>query len=515
MRCNLRTLPGAASLAALLILAGAVQAQDKAKADNVSVEPPSAVLPTFEYQVPDTRVMKPLDDQVRIVFINRSQNPKEWDALAAFWNPVTEQATDSRTGKTYARKLVKIKVPLGLTQSPAVPPENPMTLSRWALGKKLYFDPILSSDRTVSCASCHDPRKGYTDQSPVSTGIHGNKGGVSAPTVVNAAYSPLQFWDGRAASLEEQAQGPPTNPLEMFDGSPGDAWEQAVKRIKAMPEYVQMFKEAYGTEPTRDAAAKAIATYERTVLSGNSIHDRADLAMRRRVDEEESGKFEIQAKDYEVVLKDAFSRKDLSALKALQLDPEKDVARVGEIARKLNSGRQVFFGKARCNSCHVGDNFTDNQFHNLGVGVKDGRLPKDALGRFARLPLGHKDPDLIGAFKTPTLRGLLGTGPYMHDGSEATLAKVVEFYDDGGRANEFLDVKMRDYDAEQAYRDSQKAGTPSKGPEVKLFGKDQKPIVPLHLKLTPEEKDNLVQFMRALEGDPIDPMVAQPDRMPE
>ncbi len=109
------------------------------------------------------------------------------------------------------------------------------------------------------------------------------------------------------------------------------------------------------------------------------------------------------------------------------------------MAQSLNDGRALFFGKARCNSCHVGDNFTDNQFHNLGVGVKDGQLPADTLGRFATLPTGHKNPELIGAFKTPTLRHLLGTAPYMHNGSERTLEEVVEFYDRGGNANEFLD----------------------------------------------------------------------------
>src|SRR5262245_25096000 len=141
-------------------------------------------------------------DEVPITFVARGQNPTTWDALKAFWNDATEKVIDPRTSETVERKVVKIKLPLGLNGVPQVPAENPMTVQKWKLGKELYFDNILSSDRSVSCATCHDPAKGYTDQSPVSTGIRGNKGGVSAPTVLNSAYNANQFWDGRAASLE-------------------------------------------------------------------------------------------------------------------------------------------------------------------------------------------------------------------------------------------------------------------------------------------------------------------------
>jgi len=250
------------------------------------------------------------------------------------------------------------------------------------------------------------------------------------------------------------------------------------------------------------------------VLSGNSIHDRAELAMRQRAEDEGTGKFEFKAKDFETVLKAAFDARDAAALTALGLDAEKDAAKVPAVAKSLNNGRALFFGKARCNSCHVGDNFTDYQFHNLGVGVKDGQLPADTLGRFAILPTGHKNPELIGAFKTPTLRHLLGTAPYMHNGSERTLEEVVEFYDRGGNAHEFLDPKMRDYEAEKAYELNRLQKTPYQGPEVKLFGKDQRPIVPLKLNLTPQEKHDLVLFLRALQGDPADPIVADRHKMP-
>jgi cytochrome c peroxidase len=460
-----------------------------------------------EWQVPRERWKMPFKDEQPIYFVNRSQAAAEWDKLPHFWNETTENAVDPKTGGKVMRKAVKIKVPLGLTVNPPVPVENPMTVAKWKLGKQLYFSEMLSSDATVSCATCHDPKLGFTDRSPVSTGIRGNKGGVSAPTVYNSAYNTLQFWDGRAASLEDQAQGPVMNPLEMFDGD-GHAWNHAVERLRRNEKIVHQFHAVFGTDPTRDGVAKAIAAYERTVLSGNALHDRADLAMRNRVEDEGSGKYEIKAKDYETVLLAAFDAKDKPALEALGLDVEKDRAKAAETAKSINNGRALFFGKARCNGCHIGDNFTDNQFHNLGVGVKDGQLPNTGWGRFAAQATGHKNADAIGAFKTPTLRQLLATAPYMHDGNEKTLEEVVDFYDRGGNANEFLDTKMRDTDAEKAYALSQRNSTPYKGAEVKVFGKDEKPIAPLKLNLTPQEKRDLVMFLRALQGDPADPIVS-------
>jgi cytochrome c peroxidase len=464
---------------------------------------------SLDCQLPNERLMTPFKDRVPIAFVSRTQNLKEWNALPRYWNEASEKIQDPTTGAEIVRKVVKIKVPLGLTAGPPVPPENPMTVERWALGKRLYFDHVLSADGSVACASCHDPKRGWTDQSPVSVGIRGLRGGVSAPTVLNSAYNPLQFWDGRAVSLEDQAQGPVQNPIEMFTGE-GHAWPKAVGRVRAKGDYTQRFQAAFGTEPTRDAIAKAIATFERTVLSGNSIHDRADLAMRVRAAEEEKSDFNIQAVDYAAVLRQAFAKKDMHALTALRLDPAKDAGRIAEVAKGLANGRAVFFGKARCATCHVGDNFTDNSFHNLGVGVKDGKLPPDSHGRYTRLALGHKNPEMMGAFKTPTLRGLVSTAPFLHDGSEKTLEAVVEFYDRGGNANEFLSPKMRDVDAERAYERSRRDRTPYKGPEVTLFGPAQTPVVPLKLNLTPQEKADLVLFLRSLEGDPVDPIVADP-----
>lgn len=497
-----------------LLLAGlatwSVHAADKGKADATAAD-------DHEWMLPRAAWKTPFKAEVPILFVNRNQNTAEWEALKAFWNPTTIDEVDPTTGAKVTRKAIKIKVPLGLTSNPPVPAENPMTVAKWKLGKQLYYDGILSSDNSVSCATCHHPGRGFTDQSEVSTGIFGNKGGVSAPTVYNSAYSLLQFWDGRATSLEDQSQGPPQNALEMFSGE-GHAWRGVVKRLREKPGYVTQFKQVFGTLPTRDAVAKAIAAYERTVLTGNAVHDRAELAMRKRLAEDDSGtaRPELIAADYAAVLKEAFAKKDAGALTALHLDPVKDASdteKVNAVAKNLASGRALFFGKARCNGCHIGDSFTDSAFHNLGVGVKNGKLPKDAAGRFGAQPPGHKNPEAFGAFKTPTLRQLIATAPFMHDGSEKSLEEVVNFYDRGGNANPYLDIRMRDEAAERAWLKAKADGTAYQGPEVHVF--DGKPIVPLKLNLSAQEKKDLVFFMRALQGDPADPIVADPERLPK
>ncbi len=463
-----------------------------------AAEPIDALIPNEAKKIPFAK-------DTPITFVTRNSNAQVWAALPKYWNEATQEVVDPVSGAKVARKAVLIKVPLGLSSGPAVPPENPMTLAKWTLGKKLYFDKIISSDATVSCATCHDPAKGYTDQSRFSTGIGGNIGGANAPTVINSAYNRFQFWDGRAASLEDQSQGPPTNPKEMFDGK-GDAWAAVVARLRAKPEYVKEFEAVFGHAPTRDAVAKAIATYERTVLVGNSIYDRAEAAMKKRLADDDTGeKPELKAVDFSAVLKDAAAKNDAAALQPFG-NAAKDAEALG---KRLVSGRNLFFGKARCTNCHVGENFTDGLFHNLGVGSKDGQLPAGDLGRFGSLPTGHKDPGLVGSFKTPGLRGLASTAPYMHDGSEATLEAVVDYYDKGGNANPHLAEKMRDTAAEAAYVKAKAAGQPV-DPNVKVFTSGGWPIIPFQLKLTKDEKADLVLFMLSLQSDPVDPMVADP-----
>lgn len=267
--------------------------------------------------------------------------------------------------------------PLGLPPVPH-PADNAPSEAKEALGRQLYFDTRLSSDRTVSCASCHDPAKGYSNGEPTSPGVGGQRGGRNSPTVINAAYAKLQFWDGRAKRLEDQALGPISNPIEM-----NLPLAEAIERINAIEGYRTQFQAVFGTDATPDALAKAIACYERTIVSGNAPYDR-------------------------------FKAGDATAL-----------------SPAAQRGMALFFGKANCSACHSGASFTDSGFHNIGVAGSD-------PGRFA---ISKLEGD-TGAFKTPTLREIARTAPYMHDGSQATLEEVLDHYNKGGNPNPYLDEEL-------------------------------------------------------------------------
>ena len=301
----------------------------------------------------------------------------------------------SRAGIVPMGKPVKIKAPLGLPPVP-IPPDNPPTEETIALGRRLYYDPGLSVDGTVSCATCHAPNLGFRDGKALSNGVGGQLGTRRAPTVVNAAYNTLQFWDGRSPSLEKQAEGPMANPVEM-----GHTLEGVVKFVQSDPTYRQLFRKAWGAEQiTIDLVTKSIASFERTVVIGNSPFDRFYYGGDR----------------------EALSPAAQRGLK-LFLDPK----------------------KGNCSVCHVIGKeyalFTDNKFHNIGVGAdKWGNFP-DA-GRYAQTKIASD----LGAFKTPTLRNIAETAPYMHDGSQATLKDVVDHYVGGGTSNPHLDKEIHALD---------------------------------------------------------------------
>ncbi len=287
---------------------------------------------------------------------------------------------------------LSLQAPLGLPPLP-VPDENPLTVETVALGKKLYFDPRLSSDNTVSCSSCHSPENGFSDNRRTALGVRQQTGARNAPTVLNAAYSPRQFWDGRAASLEDQAAGPIANPIEM--NLPHD---ECVQRLNADPEYKALFARAFGDGAiTIRHVQKAIAAYERTVITGNSPFDRYQYGGD----------------------KSAMSE---AAVRGLAIFMDVD--------------------KGNCASCHtVGPKhalFTDGQFHNLGTGMS----PEGELTDLGRYEQTKQEADK-GAFKTPSLRNVAQTAPYMHDGKLKTLREVVDFYAGGGSSNPHLDKQIR------------------------------------------------------------------------
>ena len=289
---------------------------------------------------------------------------------------------------------VEIKTPLGLPPVP-FPSDNPPTSATIELGRRLYYDPQLSVDNTVSCATCHHPDHGFADGKQVSNGVQGKTGTRNSPTVLNSAYFEVQFWDGRAPNLEKQAEGPVQNPVEMAHTLQG-----VVAKLSADPTYVEQFAKAFGDGPINyGKVEKAIASFERTVVSGNSAFDR--------------WKFGADQK----AVNDSVKR-----------------------------GFLVFSSanKGNCTACHlVGTDsalFTDNKFHNIGIGA-DIEGIKD-LGRYT---VTKKDEDR-GAFKTPSLRNVALTGPYMHDGSLKTLKDVIDFYIGGGNSNPQLDKNIRTLD---------------------------------------------------------------------
>jgi cytochrome c peroxidase len=348
--------------------------------------------------------------------------PKNPTMVPKFKSAISESSSARKEIPAFnpAKEAPWLKVPLGLdNENLLIPADNPLTPEKAELGRLLYFDKRLSVDGTVSCATCHNPELGWTDQAPVSTGIKGQKGARSAPTVLNSTYMGLQFWDGRAANLGEQALRPQINPIEMGN----ENHQKCVERIKAISGYLPYFQKAFNQEPTKENIAKAIASFERTVLSGNSRYDRWTFGETTAMNESEI------------------------------------------------RGRDLFFGKANCTRCHAGPNFSDGMFHNLGVGMD---TPKPDEGRFA-VTQAKEDR---GAFKTPTIRDITRTGPYMHDGSEKTLEEVVEFYNKGGNKNPNLDVRLQP------------------------------------LNLSDQEKSDLVSFMKTLEGNPP-PAVEPPAVFPK
>ncbi len=249
------------------------------------------------------------------------------------------------------------------------PDGNAYSLERHALGEMLFYDPRLSGAGDISCASCHDPSKGWGDGRATAVGTRGTKLGRRTPTVLNTAWAAALFWDGRAETLEEQALGP-----IQAEGEMNMPLDSLVARVRTIPGYAPLFLRAYGTEPTAEAVAKAIAVFERTVVSGEAPFDR-------------------------------WLGGDERAMSAA-----------------AKRGFALFDGKANCSKCHGGWRFTDDGFHDVGVAGSDS-------GRAKVVPL----PSVHFAFKTPTLRNVVERAPYMHDGSEATLEEVVELYDVGGR----------------------------------------------------------------------------------
>jgi len=304
---------------------------------------------------------------------------------------------------THSSESGPLDVPLGLDAFASVPEDNPITAAKADLGRRIFTDPILSRDRSRSCASCHRPESAFADSARVSAGVAGPRSTRNAPTLLNRAYGKSFFWDGRAASLEEAVLLPIEDPNEL--ALPLSA---LLDRLRADARYRARFRRAFPNEEIgRTTLSRALATYVGTLRTGATPVDR-------------------------------YVAGDSTAL--------------GPAARR---GRAIFLGKGGCADCHSGPTFSDERFHNTGVAVGT-----NDRGRYA---ISGDSADRR-RFKTPTLRQIARTAPYMHDGSLPTLERVVDFYDGGGRPNPELDPEIR----------------------------------PLHLTTT--EKADLLAFLRALGG---------------
>ena len=273
--------------------------------------------------------------------------------------------------------------PLGIEPDFSLSSRHPFDDRIVALGKRLFFDKRLSSDQSLSCAGCHDPEKGFSNGKQFGVGVGGALGSRNVPTILNRLFGRSQFWDGRAVSLEAQALGPLFAEKEMAMNP-----DLLQERLSADSEYLLLFSEIFDASPSPDLVAAAIAAYERTLITGSTAFDRYEWGG------------------------------DKNAL-----------------SPSAKRGLTLFRGKARCNTCHTGTNFSDEKFHNLGVDVASGKADP---GSMAVTGL----PEDQGKFKTPTLRNLALTGPYMHDGSLASLQEVIDYYDRGCEANPNLDKEI-------------------------------------------------------------------------
>jgi cytochrome c peroxidase len=298
-----------------------------------------------------------------------------------------------------------LEVPLGLDRYVPAPAENPITREKIALGRRLFSDERLSKDGRTSCSTCHQPSRRFTDGLVRARGVFGREGRRNTPTILNRAYGQSAFWDGRAETLEDQVRSAITGDRDL-----GLSMEEAVARVSADGVYAREFRTAFGAPVNETGIVQALATFVRSRLSGNSAFDRFLTGDARALDAEE------------------------------------------------RQGLELFSARAKCARCHAGPLLSDEAFHNTGVAWQDGRFLDPG-----RAAVTGREGDR-GAFKTPTLREIARTAPYMHDGSLARLGDVIEFYDRGGRPNPNLDSEIRP------------------------------------LRLTAGEKAQLLAFLRALNG---------------
>ncbi len=357
---------------------------------------------------------------------------------------LTIEQIEAWLGDANNHATLEVELPQGMSLGASqikIPSDNSMTRAKIELGRQLYFDKRLSADSTVSCADCHHPDEGYARHTQFGVGIDGQEGGRNSPVSYNRILSDAQFWDGRAGSLEEQAIGPIANPIEM-----GNTHEAVVKTVEGIEGYRIQFAKIFDDGVTIENMGKAMATFERAIVSGPSPYDVYEpLRSFQKLNADELEDLDALEKDDPELFQIYTER-----LAASEAQP---------MSESAIRGRDIFFtDKGGCTACHIGANFSDEKYHNLGVGMD---AEKPDLGRFEVT----KDEKDRGAFKTPTTRNVALSAPYMHDGSQKTLEEVVEWYAKGGHPN------------------------PNLSKDVKK------------LELTDQDKADLVEFMKACTGE--------------
>jgi cytochrome c peroxidase len=441
--CMMRRLLAMAGLGVLIISAACERAQrypasiakPSAKEDKPTAEPIWSWLPPAA--TPD----------LPIIFI--AQSDPEWAKLSRFWNhfpppgaglvrvgqhPLASAASFVALAHT---EKIKIKVPRGLPDpTPHIPPANPPTEKKWKLGRQIFFErKLMSGADRFACATCHQPEHGFAEERGLALG-----GIRNTPALINAVYHRQQYWDGRATALEETLVRTLQDELQPFEKNPDrlgtvtHRWGGLVNELDRDPDYHLRFTQVFGIpRVTQDAVARALATYMRTILVGDSLYDRAEDERRR------AKAAELGAEHFLAVLNEATA-------KAL---PVEDAAKK-DVAQRLENGHAVFQTKG-CASCHPAPLFTDGDFHNVGI-AESARPPiaGQEMGRFAHVPIGLKEARLIGAFKTPTLRGVTRTAPYFHDGSYLDLHAVVDYFDRNVSFNDSLASPLRGDDGGHA-----------------------------------------------------------------
>lgn len=416
----------------------------------------------------------PRDLPIRFV----ADDQLEWPTLPAFWNMVPHPMAGLRTIHVNQSPLsiltafalldsfesIAIKVPLGLPDpTPLIPECNPPTFGKWRLGKKIFFDPVLTAGTNVhSCAECHQPRHGFTEADFIS--LEGTRNTLS---LLNVAFNRSQFWDGRVRSLEEVLM--PSLDDELEGGASRvkvlsmHRFGGVARKLNQDPYYREQFRLVFGIDRvTQDAVAKALATYLRTILSGDSLYDRAVV------------------QGFKAALDDAAMKRLGSAVDGMTRE---------QATERLIQGHAVYAGKGGCAVCHPIGLFTDGLYHNVLVedSAESQAVSGKETGRFAVLPIGLKDPAMRGAYRTPTLRNLSATPPYFHNGTRKELSEAVDHFRRSlDKDAPLLAKPLRDL----------LAGAPV-----------ERPIVNPSL-FTLDEAAALLLFLRSLDGQAVDPMVS-------